>query len=182
MLAHRLNDNELTFQYPAKTLLFTEHRCFFFFFSKYSSFVSVERREKASLFITRRTISRTPRNNALFETGRSCYFFLSFFTTRLPSPPTQLIHPPHFLAHLRCNRPIFNDPLRKRCKNGEASNGEVKKWRMAKEREEERREAGLRNFHVINQPRSSGAFSFELVSSRIPSSLLNNREAVLRLL
>lgn len=109
-------------------------------------------------------------------------FFFSFFTTRLPSPPTQLIHPPHFLAHLRCNRPIFNDPLRKRCKNGEASNGEVKKWRMAKEREEERREAGLRNFHVINQPRSSGAFSFELVSSRIPSSLLNNREAVLRLL
>lgn len=172
----------LHFNTPRKLYYLQNTDVFFFFFSKYSSFVSVERREKASLFITRRTISRTPRNNALFETGRSCYFFLSFFTTRLPSPPTQLIHPPHFLAHLRCNRPIFNDPLRKRCKNGEASNGEVKKWRMAKEREEERREAGLRNFHVINQPRSSGAFSFELVSSRIPSSLLNNREAVLRLL
>lgn len=171
----------LHFNTPRKLYYLQNTDVFFFFFSKYSSFVSVERREKASLFITRRTISRTPRNNALFETGRSCYFFLSFFT-RLPSPPTQLIHPPHFLAHLRCNRPIFNDPLRKRCKNGEASNGEVKKWRMAKEREEERREAGLRNFHVINQPRSSGAFSFELVSSRIPSSLLNNREAVLRLL
>lgn len=64
---------------------------------------------KASLFITRRTISRAPGNNALFEAklvGAINFFFI--FTTWLPSPP---IDPStkhsRFLPCLHC-RPIFN--------------------------------------------------------------------------
>lgn len=74
---------------------------FFFFFSKYSSFVSVERRGKASLFITRRTISRTPRNNALFEAKlvEAVIFFFFFYdaitvTSNSIDPSTALFSSP----------------------------------------------------------------------------------------
>lgn len=122
MLAHRLNDNELTFQYPAKTLLFTEHRCFFQNIPPPPCRLNGRERRLCSLREER------SRNNALFEAKLLFFFFLFL---RLPSPPTQLIHPPHFLAYLHCSRPIFNDPISLRKRWG------GKEWRMAKQGEEE---------------------------------------------
>lgn len=139
VVAHRLNDNELTFEYPRENL--NEHRCSFSF-SRIFLLLPFERRKRLSSSLRgsheRLVITRYSRRN-----WSELLIFFFIFTTRLPPPPTQLIHPPsyphsRFLPYLYC-RPIFNDPisLRKRCKNKEGRR--VERVEDGKEGEEYRR-------------------------------------------